>query len=153
MSPDPTRSQNTVPTGGPPRDRQGACIALGCGQRTNMMDLSSDLVVMVAPTRSQTTSSLLLYDWPYVGASGGLAISGSERHAICCSTDVQSGLSDSQSKESKQIPPRFAAERRAQTTKLFDILTKRSRSSAHPCRPFCLSNLATARCFSARNCI
>jgi hypothetical protein len=94
-----------------------------------------------------------LYDWPYVGASGGLAISGSERHAICCSTDVQSGLSDNQSKESKQIPPRFAAERRTQTTKLFDILTKRTRSSADPCHAFFLSNLATARCSSARNCI
>jgi hypothetical protein len=38
MSPDPTTSQNTVPTEGPPRDRQGARVAFGCGQRTNMID-------------------------------------------------------------------------------------------------------------------
>ena len=38
---------------------------------------------------------------------------GGERRTSCCSTDVQCGFGDNQSKEAKQIPPRFAAEKGA----------------------------------------
>ena len=65
---------------------------------------------------------------------------------------LQSGVSDDQSKSSRQIPPRFFAARRTHATKLFDLRINNSRSAPVRRAPFCRTSFAATRCCSARNC-